>query len=133
MHVYLAQYSIFLVSHILLLFHSSKGSRNNSGKYEKLGAITNAYFLMELNNIFQVYLKILTKLWLTFCYHQQRIQKMSQFWHFHDYNSGSEHNHLTNDPIFIYFLSATRLNISFLYFKIFKIQFHRVPFTFSGL
>ena len=43
---------IFLVSHILLLFHSPKSSWNKSAKYEKLGkywycirncAITNAY------------------------------------------------------------------------------------------
>ena len=46
--------NIFLVSHILLLFHSPKGS----AKYEKLGkywpyctrdrAITNAYFLAKM-------------------------------------------------------------------------------------
>ena len=45
--------NIFLVSHILLLFHSFKGSQNKSAKYEKLGKywsyctrnrkITNAY------------------------------------------------------------------------------------------
>ena len=45
--------NIFLVCHILLLFHSPKGSWNKSAKYEKLGkywpyctrnrAITNAY------------------------------------------------------------------------------------------
>ena len=47
--------NIFLVSHILLLFHSPKGLWNKSAKYKKLGkywsyctrnrAITNAYFL----------------------------------------------------------------------------------------
>ena len=46
--------NIFLVCHILLLFHSPKGSWNKSAKYEKLGkywpyctrnrAITNAYW-----------------------------------------------------------------------------------------
>ena len=49
--------NIFLVSHILLLFHSPKGSSNKSAKYEKLGkywsyctwnrAITNAYFHID--------------------------------------------------------------------------------------
>ena len=50
--------NIFLVSHILLLFHSPKGSWNKSAKYEKLGkywpyctrnrAITNAYLKNSL-------------------------------------------------------------------------------------
>ena len=53
--------NIFLVSHILLLFHSPKGSWNKSAKYEKLGkywpyctpnrAITNAYTHPRKHNI----------------------------------------------------------------------------------
>ena len=55
-HVYLHNMAyIFVVSHILLLFHSPKGSWNKSAKYEKLGkyrpyctrnrAITDAYLI----------------------------------------------------------------------------------------
>ena len=52
--------NIFLDSHILLLFHSPKGSWNKLAKYEKLGkywpyftqnrAITNAYEMSSINS-----------------------------------------------------------------------------------
>ena len=60
--------NIFLVSHILLLFHSPKGSWNKSAKYEKLGkywsycirnrVITNTYcyVLVFLTHLFIIYL-----------------------------------------------------------------------------
>ena len=55
---------------------------------------------------------------------------MSHFWHLNDYNSRSEYDNLTNDPIFlIYSLKFFCWHISILDFKIFKIQFHFPPFS----
>ena len=36
-------------------------------------------FIKEINKIFQIHLNILSKLWLSFCCHQQSIQKISYF------------------------------------------------------
>ena len=67
----------------------------------------------------------MSKLWLIFCWHQPKIQKMIHFWHFNDHNLGSKHDNLTNDPIFsTCSLSSIRWYISFLHFKTFKIQFY---------
>ena len=46
------------------------------------------YFLKKLNKIFQMHVNILSKLWLIFYWHQQKIQKLSHFWRFNDHNSG---------------------------------------------
>ena len=60
------------------------------------------------------------------CCHQQKIQKMSHFWH-KDHNTGNKYDNLTNNAIyFIYSLSSIRWYISFLHFKTFKIQFHGI-------
>ena len=68
-----------------------------------------------------MHLNILPKLWLTFGSQQQKIQKMSHFWRFHDHNSRCKHDNQTNDPIFvIYSLSSVHLYISFSHFSIFK-------------
>ena len=61
-----------------------------------------------------------------YCCHQQKIQKMSHFWH-KDHNTGNKYDNLTNNAIyFIYSLSSIRWYISFLHFKTFKIQFHGI-------
>ena len=85
------------------------------------------HFLRELNKIFQMHVNVLSKLWLIFCWHQQKIQKMSQFWHIIDHNLGSKLDNKTNDLIFsICYLSFIRWYFSFLLFKTFKVQFHGV-------
>ena len=94
------------------------------------------HFLKKLNEIFQMHLNILSKLWLIVCCHQEQIQNMSYFRHFNDHNSGGKHGNQTNDPIFkIYSLGPIRWHISYLHLKknaflllIFKIQCHGVPF-----
>ena len=50
------------------------------------------HFLKVLNKIFQMHVNIFSKLLLIFCWHQQKIQKMSYFWHFNDHNLGSKHD-----------------------------------------
>ena len=83
------------------------------------------HFLRELNKIFQIHVNILSKLWLIFCWHQPKIQKMIHFWYFNDHNLGSKHDNLTNDRIFsTYSLTSIRWYISFLHLKTFKIQFY---------
>ena len=77
-----------------------------------------------------MHINILYKLWLSFCWHQQKIQKMSIFWHFKDYNLGRKHDkwQMMIDPIFtINSLRSICWYISFLHFKALKIQFHGVP------
>ena len=86
------------------------------------------YFPKELKKIFQEHLNKLLKLWLKFFCDQQKIQKMSHFWHLNDHNSGSKHDNQTNDSIFlIYSLNFIHWYVSFLHLKTFKIQFHEVP------
>ena len=72
-------------------------------------------FLRELNKISQLHWNILLKLWLIFYCHEQKIQKMSHFWHLNDHNSRSKHDKWTKDPIcliyseissLVYFISA---------------------------
>ena len=84
-----------------------------------------------LNKIFQIHLHILPKLLLIFYCHHKKIQKLSHSWHFNDHNSRGKYNNL----------SSLRWYISFLHFKIFKIQFHGIPlcimfwsvkYTFTG-
>ena len=59
---------------------------------------------------------------------QQKIQKMSHFWHFNDRNSGSKYDNKTNDSFFSHLLlKLYPWYISFLHFKTYKIQSHRVP------
>ena len=67
-------------------------------------------FPKELNKISQAHLNMLLKLWLIFCCHQQKMQKISHFWRFNDHNSGgSKHDKCTNDPVFlIHSLSSIR-------------------------
>ena len=71
--------NIFLVSHILLLFHSPKGSWNKSAKYEKLGkywpyctqnrAITNAYLIQNMiNQVIRIYHSTLELIFLIYCF-----------------------------------------------------------------
>ena len=70
----------------------------------------------------------LSILWLIFCWHQEKKQKMSHLWHFNDHNSRCKRDNKTNDPIFsIYSLSCICWYILFLHFKTFKIQFHGIP------
>ena len=69
------------------------------------------YFLKELKKIFHEHLNKLLKLWLKFCCDQQKIQKMSHFWHFNGHNSGSKHDNQTNDPIFLIYLSILSIGI----------------------
>ena len=69
------------------------------------------------------------KLWLIFCCHQQKIQKMSHFWHFHDHNSRNKYDNWTWWPHFFVYFSSSFVSfwyISFMHFKTFKIQFHGV-------
>ena len=76
---------------------------------------------------FRCTLSILHKSWLTFCWFQQKIQKMSHFRHFNDHTFGSKHDNYIKDPIFsIYTLSSISWYISFLHFKIIKIQIYGV-------
>ena len=59
-------------------------------------------FPKELNKISQAHLNMLLKLWLIFCCHQQKMQKISHFWRCNDHNSGgSKHDKCTNDPVFL--------------------------------
>ena len=99
------------------------------------------HFLKKLNEIFQMHLNILSKLWLIVCCHQEQIQNMSYFRHFNDHNSGGKHGNQTNDPIFLIdSLGPIRWHISYLHLKknaflllIFKIQCHGVPLLHYGL
>ena len=47
---------------------------------------------VELNKIFQMHVNILSKLWLIFCWHQRKTQKMSHYWHLNDHNLDSKHD-----------------------------------------
>ena len=49
-------------------------------------------FLKGPNKSFQMHLNIFPKLGLIFCCIQQKVHKMSHFWHFNDHNSGSKHS-----------------------------------------
>ena len=79
---------------VFLYFYPQYLTYGNSKAYQTY------HFLKELNNIFQVHLNILPKLWLMFCCYQQYIQKMSHFWPFNDHNSRSKNYKYTNDAIF---------------------------------
>ena len=71
-----------------------------------------------------MHIDILPKLWLLFCYHHLKIQKMNHFWNFNDYDN------LINDPTFlIYSLSSIRWYKSFLHFRTFKIEFYEILTT----
>ena len=70
--------------------------------------------LQDFNEIFQVYLNVFLELWLMFCCYQQKIQKISNFWHFKDSKSGSKHDNQTNHPNFwICCLSSILWYVSF--------------------
>ena len=83
---------------------------------------------LELNSFFRV--EVTTKKLLSqhkkYC-NQQKIQRMSYFWHFNDHNSRNQHNQ-TNDTNFpVYSLSFIHWYIWFLHFKTMKIQFMASP------
>ena len=72
------------------------------------------HFWKELNKIFLTHLHILPKLWLIFCCHRQKIQKMSHFWHFNDHNWGSKLDNKISGSIFLTSsLSSIRWYLSF--------------------
>ena len=54
--------------------------------------INHTIFCNNSNIIFFVYLNMFPKLWQTFCFNQQKIQKNSYFWHFKDHNYGSKND-----------------------------------------
>ena len=95
-------------------------------------SIIHKHFRKELNKIFQMNLTIFPKLWRILGCNQQKIQKMSHFWHFNDHNSGSKHDNQINDPIFvIYSPRSVHWNISFLHFKILCNLFWPAKYTFT--
>ena len=61
-------------------------TNGNSEAYEQY------HFLKKPNNIFQAQFNIFPKLRLVFCFHQQKTQKLSHFWHSSDHNPRSKHN-----------------------------------------
>ena len=83
----------------------------------------------ELNKAFQIHWNIFPKLWLIFCCHQQKMQKMSHFWHCNDHNTRNKYdnNFFFFETIFFIYSELYPLYISFLHLQTFKIQFHGVP------
>ena len=76
------------------------------------------HFLGELNKLYQMHVNILSKLWLIFCWHQQKIQKMSHFLLFNDHNLESKHDNYMNDPSFS--LAFWALSVGIFHFCISK-------------
>ena len=75
-----------------------------------------------------MHLSILPKLLKILCCHQQKIQKMTDFWHFNDHNYAIKHDNLTNNTVsLICSLSFILFCILFLHFKTLETQFHGVP------
>ena len=66
-----------------------KGWRLVNGSW---GSNNPEHFLRELSKIVQMRVNILSKLWLIFCWYQQKIREMSHSWHFNDHNLGSKHD-----------------------------------------
>ena len=76
-------FGIFLWNQQFFYISTLSSSRTVTLKHIKY-----TIFCKNSNKIFQLHLNVLPKLWLTFCCHQQRIQKMSHLRHFNDHNSG---------------------------------------------
>ena len=64
----------------------------------------------------KVHLNILPKLWLLFCCHHLKIQKLSHFWNFNNCNSWSKHDNYINDSFFSYTLWP--LSVGIFHFRI---------------
>ena len=122
---------------------------NVEGGLPKKGAWTVCWFKVALARkrkrgcfsggmIPQCTLCIFSKLWLIFCWHQQKLQKMSHFWHFNDHNCRSKHNK-TNVPffhllfelyLFVYFIFAFQdLQNSVAWVSLLGIIFWSVKYT----
>ena len=75
----------FVDSEIFLIFI------HNILRTIKSKACWSYHFKQEINNICHVYLNVLPNLWQTFCSYQQKMQNISDFWHFKDYKYRRKH------------------------------------------
>ena len=97
------------------------------------------HFLKELNKVFQMFVNIFSKLPLIFCWHHQKIQKMSHFWHFNDHNSGSNLLFEFNPFLYFYFFFFVPSKLSSLgvhpmyYFLVCKMHIDMPKMPFSRL